>query len=180
MSPPAQRLVFPAAVEGLLKGLGEQVTPQLLSQLKARGVDVAQLPPAMPIEIWGTHLDFIRAQVFPELERDEGLRRIGRAFIEGWQRTLVGSAAAAMLKLVGPTRTLPRLTRAFRTSDNFSEATTELLSAKSARITINDVNGMPTMWLGTIEAGLAFLVSEGEVLIENRDPPGVTLLVTWR
>jgi len=168
--------VFPAAIEGL----GEKVTPQLLAQLEERGVDLAKLPPAMPVEIWATHMDFIRSRVFPQLEREEGLRFIGRSFIEGWKRTLVGSAVSALLKLVGPARTLPRLTRTFRTSDNFSAADTTLLSPKSARIVINDVNGMPTMWRGTIEGGLFLLVDEGSVEIENRDPPGVSLLVTWR
>lgn len=161
-------------------GLGDKATPALLAQLKERGVDVARLPPAMPVEVWGTHMDFIREQVFPELERDEGLRHIGRAFIAGWQRTLLGSAVSKMLKLVGPARTLPRLTRTFRTSNNFSSAETELLSANSARIVISDVHEMPSLWRGTIEGGLFLLVSEGEVVIEKSDPPGVSLLVTWR
>lgn len=171
--------MFPSSVEGLLLGLGEKVTPQLLAQLKERGVDVARLPPAMPVEVWCTHMDFIREQVFPELDREEGLRHIGRAFIAGWQRTLVGSAVSKLLKLVGPARTLPRLTRTFRTSNNFSAAATELLDANTARIIISDVHDMPSLWHGTIEGGLFLLVNEGKVVVEKRDPPGVSLLVTW-
>ena len=50
-----------------------------------------------------------------DLPKDEALRTLGAQFIRGWQRTALGSAASALLTLLGPARTLTRLDRAIRT-----------------------------------------------------------------
>ncbi len=173
------RLVFPPSIEGLFNGLGDKATPELHAKLRARGLDVSRLPPAMPIEEWTTHLEFIREYLYPGMEREDAHRLMGRCFIDGWKKGLIGSAMAQLLKLVGPARCLPKLTRTFRTSNNYSSAQTELLSPNSARVIVSDVNGMPFMWKGTLEAGLE-LMAQGEVQLEPSTPPAASFLITWK
>lgn len=176
----AERYVFPSSVDGLLKGLGPRATPELKQHLKARGLDVDKLPPAIPVATWSPHLIAIAVFTWPNVAQDEAMRLLGLNFIRGWKDTLMGSAVAALLRVVGPARTLARLDRAFRTSDNFTRAETTLLDANTALITVNEVQGVPTYWIGILQGGLEVLGREGEVTIERVTLPSATLRVTWR
>ncbi len=175
-----ERYVFPSSVEGLLNGLGARATPALKAHLKARGLDVAKLPPAIPVEIWSPHLVAMAVFSWPEESQEEALRLLGLNFIRGWKQTLMGSAVASLLRVVGPARTLTRLDRAFRTSDNFTRAETTLLDANTALITINEVQGLPSYWVGILQGGLEVLGREGEVTLHQIALPAATLRVTWR
>ncbi len=180
MSTPEGRFIFPSAIEGILKGLGPLVKPELLAHLKAHGLDVERLPPAISAEQWPQRLEDIAVITWPGVSRDEALHRLGLQFVRGWQRTALGSAASALLRLLGPARTLTRLDRAIRTSDTFTRAETTLDGPNAARVRITDVQGCPTYWVGVLEAGLEFLGRTGTVALDRVDPPGATFLVTWR
>jgi uncharacterized protein (TIGR02265 family) len=164
----------------MLKGLGPRATPALKAQLRLRGLNLDNLPPAFPIEDWTPHLVYIAATVFPELPQEQALYETGVTFMRGWQQTLMGSAVSQLLRIVGPARTLPRLERAFRTSNNFTMATATLLSPTSARVVLSDVHDVPTLWAGVLHGGLHILGREGTVDVEDRTPPGCTLLLQWK
>jgi uncharacterized protein (TIGR02265 family) len=174
------RYVFPSSVDGMLKGLGPLATPALKAHLKENGLDVEALPPAFPVTVWSPYLGITATFTWPNETRDEALRLLGLHFIRGWKNTAMGSAASALLRLVGPERTLTRLDRAFRTSDNFTHAVTTLLGANEALVSINEVQGYPTYWIGILQGGLEVLGRDGTVIIEKVEPPGATLRVTWR
>lgn len=180
MSPPEGRFIFPSAIEGILKGLGPLVTPELVAHLKAKGLDVHHLPPAIPAEHWPERLVDIAVITWPELTRDEALRKLGAQFIRGWQRTALGSAASALLTLLGPARTLTRLDRAIRTSDNFTRTETVLDGPNAATVKVSDVQGCPTYWVGVLEAGLEFLGREGAATLLRHEPPAATYRLTWK
>jgi uncharacterized protein (TIGR02265 family) len=173
------RYVFASSVDGMLKGLGPLATPELKAHLKAHGLDVGALPPAFPIAEWSPHLERTAVFAWPDVSKDEALRLLGLHFIRGWKSTAMGSAASALLRLVGPQRTLTRLDRAFRTSDNFTHAVTQVLDQHSALISINEVQGFPTYWVGILQGGLEVLGREGTVTLEKVEPPGATLRVKW-
>ncbi len=174
------RYVFATSVECLLRGLGTRATPELRARLRERGLDIARLPAAISVEEWTPQLIFISEQVFPGVPRGEALYSLGRHFMLGWKQSLMGSAISSLLRVVGPVRSLPRLERAFRTSNNFVKARTELLDAHSARIHLNDVYTLPEYWAGVIHGGLTIIGREGEVTVEKFEHPGCTLFVRWR
>lgn len=174
-----RRLVFPSSLDGILKGLGPLATPALKAQIKANGLDPDHLPPAVPVEQWSPFLPLIATLAWPNEPRDEALRLLGLHFIRGWKSTAMGAAASALLKLVGPARTLTRLDRAFRTADNFSHAVTELMSPTEALVSINEVQGCPTYWVGILQGGLEVLGRVGTVEIADPTPPGAKLRIRW-
>lgn len=174
-----ERFVFPSSVEGMLKGLGPLATPKLKAHLKAHGLDVEDLPPAFPVAEWSPHLQRAATFAWPDVTEAEALRLLGLHFIRGWQHTALGAAASVMLRVLGPARTLPRLDRAFRTSDNFSRATTTLVNANEALVTINEVQGYPTYWVGILQGGLEVLHRQGEVTLHRVALPEATLRVRW-
>lgn len=164
----------------MLKGLGPRAGASLRAGLRLRGFDVDRLPAAFPVEEWTPQVRFIATTAFPELPLEAGLRKLGYAYMMGWKDTLMGSAVSSLLRVVGPVRSLPRLDRAFRTANNFTTSKAELLSATSARLHLSDVYGLPTLWQGVLEGGLALINRQGEVQVEDAQPPGVTLFITWR
>lgn len=173
------RFVFPAAVEGLLKGVGPRATPEFRAHMKAKGIDFDRIPPAIPIETWAPLL--VEAAVFtwPHESREEAMRLLGLHFIRGWKNTVIGSASSVMLRVLGPRRTLTRLDRAFRTSDNFSSAKTELIGNNEALVTIAESLGYPSHWVGIFQGGLEVLGREGSVTIHEVKLPASVLRVTW-
>lgn len=176
----SERYAFPAAVEGLVHGLGKLVTPQTRAKLLAAGLNVDAPPPAIPRESMATYIRVIAVGAFPHENEAEAMRLTGLHFIRGWQRTLLGGAAAAVLRLIGPTRALPRMNRAFRTSDNFSTASTEFLSQTTAIVTVEDVNTLEHYWHGIFQGALEMMgLKQGTVEMVSVTEPGARYQLTW-
>jgi uncharacterized protein (TIGR02265 family) len=178
--PADERLVFPSLIEGYMKGLGPRFDAALKAKLKAQGLDVAKLPPAIPATEMLGHMRVICAHAWPDEPELEQLRMLGLTAIRGWSTGLLGSAASAMIRLVGPRRALGRLDRAFSTTNNFSRAKTEFVNEHEALVTINDVQGMPSYWVGILEAGMELLGVTGTVVVDAQRPPEATLRVNWK
>jgi uncharacterized protein (TIGR02265 family) len=173
------RVILSTTIEGTLKGLGPLNTPALRAMLRARGLDVEALPPAVPVEVWGPCLLEIGRFAWPQVSDEEALRRLGQCFIRGWQRTPIGSAASGLLRLLGPRQTLMRLDRAFRTADNFSRSETVLDGPRTALVRINQVDGRPTFWVGVFEAGLEVVGRKGTATLVSHEPPAAVLRLEW-
>lgn len=173
------RFIFPAAAEGMLKGMGPRATPEFRAHMKAKGLDFDKVPPAIPVETWTPFMRAAAVFTWPDQPEDEAMRLLGLHFIRGWKNTVVGSASSMMLRVLGPRRTLTRLDRAIRTSDNFTRAVTELVGSNEALVTINEVQGSPSYWVGVLQGGLEVLGREGSVTVHEVKPPGATLRVTW-
>lgn len=175
----AERFIFPAAAEGMLKGMGPRATPEFKAHMKKHGLDFDHIPPAIPLSTWTPFMKAAAVFTWPHESVDEAMRLLGLHFIRGWKNTAIGSATSMMLRVVGPRRTLTRLDRAFRTSDNFTHAVTELVGANEALVTINEVQGFPTYWIGILQGGLEVLGRQGTVTVHSANLPEATLRVTW-
>ncbi len=175
-----EQLVFPSLIDGYVKGLGPLFTDVTRQRLKTAGLDMQKLPPAINATQMIGFMEIIAGTAYPDLPREEQLRRLGLAAIRGWQHGLLGSAAAAMIRLVGPRRALTRLDRAFSTTNNFNRAKTELIGEKEALVTINDVQGLPSYWVGIFEASLELLALQGTVVIDHQVPPEATFRIVWK
>jgi uncharacterized protein (TIGR02265 family) len=174
-----KRYVFPSSADGVLKGLGPFATPAFKAHLKAHGLDFDKVPPAIPLEEWQPQLVRIATFAWPKETTAEAMRLLGLSFVRGWKNTAIGAAASAVLRLIGPARTLTRLDRAFRTSDNFTKAETELISSNEALISINEVHGYPSFWTGILQGGLEMLGRTGTVEVDQVSLPGARLRVKW-
>jgi uncharacterized protein (TIGR02265 family) len=120
---------FASAFEGLyLRGLDGLLTPTVVSGLKARGLDLSQpLQAAYPYTVWSECMFFTANAVFPHLPEEDGVEAMGVAFMRGFTSTLIGSAVTQMAKLVGVERTLRRMHRNSRTTNNMYVSTAETL-----------------------------------------------------
>lgn len=174
-----EKYVFPSLIEGYIKGLGERFSAKTRAELKKAGLDVERLPPAIPAEEMKTYTAIVARTAFPDSQPVEQLQLLGASMIRGWQTGLLGSAASAMIRLIGPRRALNRLDRAFSTTNNFSKAITEFVGEKEALITITDVQDIPSYWLGIFEAGIELLGLQGTVIVEKHLPPAAVFRIRW-
>ena len=175
-----EKLIFAQTFEGLLRSLGGNLTPQLSAGLRQRGLDLSvSLRPAYPLRVWIEVLSFVARELHPGLAPDTAVAAVGRTFMDGYGETMVGRAMMAMMRLIGPRRTLERVTRQFRTGNNFSETKLSLVGATEYHLWVNEVQ-LAGWYVGILSRGLE-LAGGKEVKVEllQRDAGGGTFRVRW-
>jgi len=180
--PGEPRLIFSEPYfEGLYRrALKSDLTPQHRAELKAAGLDLDRFQPGYPAEQAARWIELTSRLIYPELPRDEALRLLGQRLFDGWSQTLIGSAATLLMRAIGPTRTLERMSRNFRTGDNFTEVRFTELAPRDCQLEFNEVLGMPAYYAGILEAGARSIgVKDARITIEKSAPPGAVLRVRW-
>lgn len=179
---PTEQIEFSQSVEGLfIKGLGKMLTPELRSSLRAFGLDLDRpLLPGYPAADFHRCVETVARGLYPGLDRDEALRRIGHRAVSGLEEGVVGRALAAGLRLIGPRRSLQRVERIFKNNNNYQEARLLDLSESEAHVQLSFVFGMPTYYQGLFEASVSAIgARDARVEIVPTPPPGVRLRITW-
>ena len=175
-----EKLIFAQTFEGLLRSLGGKLTPQLVAGLRERGLDTsASLLPAYPLRVWIEVLSFVARQCHAGLAPDAAVAAVGRHFMDGYGETMVGRAMMAMMRLIGPRRTLERVTRQFRTGNNFSETKLTPVGATEYHLWVNEVQ-LAGWYVGILSRGLEMAGGrEVEVELLQRDAGAGTFRVRW-
>lgn len=177
-----ERVIFAQWPEALfLKAFADKVTPEVKARLRETGLDLDKaLAPAYPFEAQAVWLTIAAEEFYPDLPRDEALHAIGLNFFSGWQETLLGRAAAAMFRVIGPRRSLLRVERAFRTSNNFTEVKAEELGPTCIRLYINEVHGAANYFAGLMVAGGHLTgAANPRATVERLEGPGAFIRVEW-
>ena len=178
----AQEVVFAHAVEGLFReGLAGRVTPQLRARLKLAGIDLDRpLAPAYPRTLWNHALEMTARELWPELPLDRAFFLLGRQLVVGYAQTLMGRALLTMTRLLGPRRTLARMTHNFRSGGNYNEFRTTEVGPGRHRVWVNEPHLPPTYVAGTLDAALEFSGARSLAIeVETRDAQGCTYSVRW-
>jgi uncharacterized protein (TIGR02265 family) len=176
----SEHLIFSQTVEGLLRAMAP-LAPGARARLKELGVDVDKpLRPAYPLEQFLSVMDFAGACLAPTEPPLEQTRLLGRRFMDAYRDTLIGRAMVAGMRIIGPWRTLERLSNKFRTGNNFSETHLTRLGPTEARLWCNRVS-RPGWYLGLLSRGLELAGAEDvAVSLIDQDAGGGTFLVRWR
>jgi uncharacterized protein (TIGR02265 family) len=150
---------FRAGVEGLfVHGIGERMTERLRERLAGVGIDVsAPLLPAYPRRVFARGCELAAEELYPGVPPDEALRRLGHDYIRGLLRSTVGRGLFRMLGFIGIRQTLLRMSRAFRSGDNYTECTVSPMGSNIVKVVLTQVNGHPTFSQGIFEASLEAL-----------------------
>lgn len=107
--------VTQSAFEGLFQ---HALTPdeKLQSALRDAGFDLRAQKPDYPATVWKQCVELTARHVHPELPRDEALRTLGRVFIDGFFKTILGRLASTVVAMVGPNVVLRRARGFFMSS----------------------------------------------------------------
>lgn len=177
MSPP--KVVFAQSMEGLYRALTPHTQAEQAAFLRAGVKGGDQFAAGYPIETWLELLDACASSRFAQLPELERYTAVGRLFFLGFEKTLMGSALLALLKVIGPRRMLERLTRNFRSANNFTVGTLTSLAPNHHRLHIN-FTARPGFYLGVIESGCQRAGAAGlSVAALETNAQGTTYEVKW-
>jgi uncharacterized protein (TIGR02265 family) len=148
-------VVFQSTFEGLwVTGLKGRVTESLTVTLQREGLILSKLEPAYPLVVWKRCLAATVSVLYPQLAPDQAYRQLGELFMSGFLETFVGRAMLPLLRLLGPRRSLERLTRSLRSGNNFSQTRVEFAEPNRGSVWLNDDFGHPSFVIGIMERGL--------------------------
>ena len=148
-----EKVVFAQSMEGLYRALTPHTPQERAAFLKAGVMKDEKFAAGYAIQSYIEVLDASAASRFAHLPEQQRYIEIGRLFFLGFQKTLIGAALMAMLKILGPRRTLERLTRNFRSANSFTEGKLETLAPNHHLVWIN-YTARPGFYLGLIESGV--------------------------
>ncbi len=148
---PTERVVFGPSMEGLHRAL-QPPTPEEQAAFARAKVADGRFDPAYPLDVYLSILDACASSRFGACEPLERYTRVGRLFWAGYEKTLVGSALTGLMRVLGPRRTLERMTRNFRTANNYTEIEVERLAPNHHLVRVNYV-ARTGFYLGIIESG---------------------------
>lgn len=174
------KLIFYQTFEGIFRALGPRLDAVLSERLRAVGIDPGlPLRPAYPLQVFHDAVRVIGEQLFAPLEPAQRARRLGREFMDGYSQTMVGRAMVGMMRVIGPKRTLERLSRQFRTGNNFSETRLTERTPTQFELWCNQVS-VPGWYCGLLERGLELAgASSPKAELLQLDETGGTFRVTW-
>jgi uncharacterized protein (TIGR02265 family) len=116
----SEPVVFAQSFESLFRhGLKGKLDASALRDLRELRVDLEHLQPAYPVATWAAAMKVAAEAAFPQCSPNEARFELGRHMLVGLDATLVGKALLALARAIGPRRTLERMTRNNRTSNNY-------------------------------------------------------------
>ena len=120
----SEPVVFSAALDGIVRAYGPQLTPSLRAQVKAQGVDLDVRQVAWPVDVFlAAFLTLADALVPGEaLTRPQRLRTFGRAVTDAFGSTTIGAATFTLARVLGVRRSLQRAGRSIRNTGNYLDA----------------------------------------------------------
>lgn len=175
-----ERVVFGQSVEALWRSCGPDPDPQVVQAFLDSGIDVRKrLQVAYPAEQYSTLMARLAEARFPQASPDERFLLLGRAFMEGYQQTLMGRALLKLLSVLGPRRVLMQTTRSFRSGNNYARAQVEEVAQRHFRMMVSPVNH-PGWHVGIVTSGLQHAGAKNvrmELASQNGDE--ATFEITW-
>lgn len=177
-----ERVVFGHVVEGIHRAWGKTLSRPARAQLAQIGIDLGKKPAATyPFDAFVRALEILRRDLVPSLPVDDGMFALGQQYIDGYFETLLGSAVAGIVKLLGPRRTLLRATQQFRSANNFSEISVINHAPTDAELDMSSVDH-PRFTRGMVFRGLV-IAGARELSVDilpPLQPGGCHLRVRWR
>lgn len=173
------RLVFRNSVEGMLRALGPQLSPEVKSEVLSLGVNPDELEPIYDVQTYLLLVDFIGGRRFPSLSGDERDRELGREFIRGFSKTLVGRATFVSSRTLGPMCGTLNLARTLRMVNNYATAEAIPLTESSVQVRCRPVL-RPHYYQGILEqAGWDMHVPSYQVELENFEHERADFMISW-
>lgn len=181
----AERLVFSNSIEGLfVRGVGEQLTPDIKSALRDLGIDVdRRLLPAYPSQVYQRGIDVLVTKLHPTLDRSKAQFKLGESAVFGVTATIIGRSGIALAKLIGTKRALMRFPISSMSSTNFAKMEAREVGPRSIEIVTCPIDGHVEFLKGCISAVVqltggkepVFDVTEHDVKAER-----ARLQVSWK
>lgn len=147
------RVAFSSLMQSLEKIL-RPIDAPTMERVRALGIDFDKLLPAYPVETWYAGIELAMSRFDPSLTPEQKQNHFGVRLVEVYGDTLVGKAMYAMMRLIGPERSIQRATRSFRTATNFLDTSYVVHGPRDWELTMNEVV-FPHRYPGFFEKALS-------------------------
>lgn len=177
-----ERVIFGNTVDSLYRRTLDKDLPQeLRARLKTLGLDLdAPLQAAYAHDVWVRCLDEVGRALHPDLPLEAARRKLARRMIEGYAQTVMGAAVLTMARVLGPMRSLGRMTHNFRSGNNFTETRLTVVDPSTADLWFNEPEATEGFVEGVLEEGLHRIGVKGLTITRNRQgPESCTYRVHW-
>lgn len=176
--PATERVVFSSVFEALVRIVNAR-KPELGEPLRKLGVDVSKLQAAYPADVWKAATSCVAQALFPGLSVPVAEYKLGQVIIQEYEKTLIGRALMTTLRVVGPRRAFGRISRSFRTANNFTEDRVTPISETEYELWLNELH-VPFVNQGVMQAALEAIGAKNcSVEVKLRDAEGTTYRCKW-
>lgn len=177
--PLSERVVFSSVFESCVRLL-ERRRPEALEQVRTAGLNLDKLQAAYPAETWRAVSRLAAQALFPGVAPERADFLLGQQFMEQYAQTIIGSALMATLRIIGPRRAFSRVSRSFRTSNNYMEDRVTALGPTDFELWLNETL-VPHVNQGVLQATLSAIgAKDCTVDVVGLDAEGVTYRCRWK
>jgi uncharacterized protein (TIGR02265 family) len=149
--------------------------------LRSAGYDATAPRAQYPRHVWLACMEVARRHEYPYFPPEQGLRLLGRRFVEGFRKTLTGKLQVAVMPMLSPATVMQRLPRTWATTQPNMRVRSEELAPGHWQFTLEDEGIVPDFVAGMLDAILAMMsVSEPDVRVHERAPARCVVDVRWR
>lgn len=177
-----QRVYYAVAIESTFKhGPGERLNDAQRAVLRDEyGINPFNTMPIYPVEVMEKAMRYLQRELFPSMPLDESEALLGVLSFRGFAQTLIGKAIMQMMRLIGPERTMPRMSKNLSAGTNFMEISSHKRGAGDFELHVSDVGGLPHFYKGMFAEGLAYTRAKDlKVDVASYDGRGATYRITW-
>lgn len=175
-------VVFDVTVEALFRrALDTRMTDALRARLKDAGIDLStRFKPLYPRVTFYRGVVLVIEELFPGVPRDRALFDLGGIFFDGYVRTWVGKAAISVMKVLGPRRTMGRMTQNFRSTNNYMQTELNEVSPTHVELSLSQHSGVPAYFQGTIFRALTLMGVRGlQVNVKEVKGSACVIAISW-
>ena len=153
--PMADRVNFQTVFEGLfLTAFKDRVTPELREQLKRIGLNLDKLQTAYPHSVFLAAVAAGAQTWFPGEPSESAWFKVGVRNLDGFYETFLGKPLFALLRVLGPRRTIGRMKANFRSANNYTESKLVELSPTEVQLWMNETGDTRHFIRGVMFRGL--------------------------
>lgn len=150
------------------------------AELREAGFDRDDLLPQYPLRLFRQCLDIACRHFYPGLTVEEGRRRLGQQFTQGFSRTVLGGVVSVSLPLLGPVRFLKKFPEHLRFDSSPILVNAVQVSERQFRLEFRTGVGLSPYFLrGILEEGLRMTRVNPNVRVVQNSPISFDLHITW-
>lgn len=177
-----QRVYYAVAIESTFKhGPGLKLTDAQRAVLRDEyGINPFNTMPVYSVEVMDRALAYLQRELFPEMRKEQSEELLGALSFRGFTETLIGKAIMQMMRLIGPERTMPRMSKNLAAGTSFMVITSKKLAPGDFELHVSDVAGIPHFYKGMFAEGLAYTRAKNlKVEIASTSGASATYRITW-
>lgn len=149
-------------------------------ELREAGFDRDDLLPQYPLSVFRKCLDIACRHFYPGLTVEEGRRRLGHQFVQGFCRTVLGGVVSVSMPLLGPVRFLKKFPEHLRFDSSPILVNAVQVGERQFRMEFRTGVGLSPFFLrGILEEALRMTKANPVIRVAQSSPISFDLHITW-